>query len=250
MKYYFVTTKKQIITVFLCFVVFMVGVFGTVSVFAQNNRKLPIYCVENNKKQISISFDAAWGADDTDQLISILKEYKVKANFFLVGAWVDKYPEEVKRLSEAGHSIQNHSNSHPYMTQLSKEKMVEEINACNEKIEKITGKKPTLIRPPYGDYNNSVVETVEGQGMYTIQWSVDSLDWKPNATAESIVNNVISKTTDGSIILFHNDAEFTPDALPLILKTLQDKGFEFVLIEDLIYKKDYYLDHTGKQIPN
>ena len=250
MKYYFVTTKKQIITVFLCFVVFMVGVFGTVSVFAQNNRKLPIYCVENNKKQISISFDAAWGADDTDQLISILKEYKVKANFFLVGAWVDKYPEEVKRLSEAGHSIQNHSNSHPYMTQLSKEKMVEEINACNEKIEKITGKKPTLIRPPYGDYNNSVVETVEGQGMYTIQWSVDSLDWKPNATAESIVNNVISKTTDGSIILFHNDAEFTPDALPLILKTLQDNGFEFVLIEDLIYKKDYYLDHTGKQIPN
>ena len=85
--------------------------------------------------------------------------------------------------------------------------------------------------------------------MYTIQWSVDSRDWQDSATAQSIINNVTSKVSDGSIILCHNDAEYTPDALPTILKTLQDEGYEFVLIEDLIYKENYTLDHTGKQIP-
>ena len=178
MKCYFITTKKQLITITACFLTITTALVCTFSAFATGNRKLPIYCVQNDKKQISISFDAAWGADDTDTLIDILKEYKVKANFFLVGSWVDKYPEEVKRLSDAGHSIQNHSNSHPYMTQLSKEKMVEELNVCNEKIKNVTGTKPTLIRPPYGDYNNSVIEAVESVGMYTIQWSVETLATK------------------------------------------------------------------------
>lgn len=248
MKFY-VVTKKQI-TVFLsCALIAVTAVIGTVSVFANNDRKLPIYCVENSKKQIAISFDAAWGADDTDELIKILGEYKVKATFFVVGAWVDKYPEEVKRLADAGHRIENHSNSHPHMTKISTEKMVEELRACNEKIASITGRKPILFRPPYGDYNNAVIETVESQDMYTIQWSVDSLDWQDSATAQSIIKNVTSKVCDGSIILCHNDAEYTPDALPTILKTLQDEGYEFVLIEDLIYKENYTLDHTGKQIP-
>ena len=84
--------------------------------------------------------------------------------------------------------------------------------------------------------------------MYTIQWSIDSLDWQANATAQSIINNCTKKTKAGDIILCHNDAEFTPDALPTILKTLQDDGFEFVLIEDLILKDSYILDHAGKQI--
>lgn len=177
MKFY-VVTKKQI-TVFLsCALIAVTAVIGTVSVFANNDRKLPIYSVENSKKQIAISFDAAWGADDTDELIKILGEYKVKATFFVVGAWVDKYPEEVKRLADAGHRIENHSNSHPYMTKISTEKMVEELRACNEKIASVTGRKPILFRPPYGDYNNAVIETVESQDMYTIQWSVETLATK------------------------------------------------------------------------
>ena len=191
-----------------------------------------------------------WGNDDTNTLIQILKEYDVPATFFVVGAWVDKYPESVKELSDAGHQVQNHSNTHPYMTQLSRAQMTDELTACNEKIKTITGVSPTLFRPPYGDYDNAVVEAVEGLSMYAIQWSVDSLDWKDNATAESIYNRVVSKVTNGSIVLFHNDAEHTPEALPNILKTLKDEGYEFVFISDLIMKDNYTIDHSGKQIKN
>ena len=155
-----------------------VTVIGSISAFANSDRLLPIYCVETDKKQVAISFDAAWGNDDTEQLISILKEYDVPATFFVVGAWVDKYPESVKALSEAGHQIQNHSNTHPHMPQLSREQMKDEIESCNEKIKKITGVCPTLLRPPYGDYDNVLIETMTELKMNTIQWDVDTIDIK------------------------------------------------------------------------
>ncbi|MBQ6847735.1 MAG: polysaccharide deacetylase family protein, partial [Clostridia bacterium] len=108
-----VITKKQLMLAISFVSALIITVIGSVSVFANSDRLLPIYCVETDKKQVAISFDAAWGNDDTETLISILKEYKVPATFFVVGAWVDKYPESVKQLSDAGHQIQNHSNTHP-----------------------------------------------------------------------------------------------------------------------------------------
>ena len=180
-------------------------------------------------------------------MIRILKEYEVPATFFVVGAWVDKYPESVKALSDAGHQIQNHSNTHPHMPQLSKEQMIDEIESCNKKIENITGKCPTLLRPPYGDYDNVLIETINELDMSTIQWDVDSLDWKDNATPDSICKRVTSKVQNGSIVLFHNDADHTPAALPNILKCLKDEGYEFVFISDLIYKENYEIKHDGTQ---
>ena len=150
----------------------------SVGAFAASDRLLPIYCVETDKKQIAISFDAAWGNDDTDQLIEILAEYQVPATFFVVGAWVDKYPESVKALSDAGHQIQNHSNTHPHMPQLSRDQMKDEILSCNKKIENITGKTPTLLRPPYGDYDNALIEVMDELNMKTIQWDVETLATK------------------------------------------------------------------------
>lgn len=225
----------------------IIAVISSAVAFADTNRRLPIYCVGTDKKQIAISFDAAWGNDDTENLINILKEYDVPATFFVVGAWVDKYPESVKQLSDAGHQVQNHSNTHPYMTGLSSQQMINELESCNQKIEAITGTRPTLFRPPYGDYNNSVIETVESVNMYAIQWDTDSLDWRDDATSESICKRVTSKVKNGSIVLFHNDAEHTPEALPTILKCLKDEGYEFVFISDLILKENYEIDHTGKQ---
>lgn len=172
---YFIITKKQIALALAVLVCATAAVITSVSAFAGADRKLPIYSVDTQDKKIAISFDAAWGNDDTHTLIEILKEYDVPATFFVVGAWVDKYPESVKELSDAGHQIQNHSNTHPYMTQLSTAKMVDELNSCNEKIKAITGISPTLFRPPYGDYDNAVIETVESVKMYPIQWSVDIL---------------------------------------------------------------------------
>ncbi len=244
-----ILTKKQLTLFLASFMAITVAVIGTVSVFAQSQRHLPIYCVQNDKKQIAISFDAAWGADDTDNLIKILGDYNVKVTFFVVGAWVDKYPDEVEKLAAAGHRVENHSNTHPHMTSLSAADMEKEIQICNEKVAAITGRAPTLLRPPYGDYNNAVVDAVKNAGMYPIQWSVDSLDWKENATPDSIIKNITEKVESGSIILCHNDAEHTPAALPTVLKALQDDGYEFVLIEDLILKDNYTIDHTGKQCP-
>ena len=174
----FIITKKQITTLLVLVLGIAVAVIGSVTISAGTERLLPIYCVETDKKQIAISFDAAWGNDDTESLISILKEYNVPATFFVVGAWVDKYPESVKALSDAGHQIQNHSNTHPHMPQLSLSQMQDEVNSCNKKIESVTGKCPTLFRPPYGDYDNETVKALSDMNMYSIQWDVETLATK------------------------------------------------------------------------
>ena len=244
---FFVITKKHLSFATVFVLLLTIALVASVGVFANSDRRLPIYCVETEKKQIAISFDAAWGNDDTEQLINILDEYNVPATFFVVGAWVDKYPESVKQLSDAGHQIQNHSNTHPHMPNLSTEQMANELTSCNEKIAAITGVTPALFRPPYGDYDNNTITTNESAQMYCIQWSVDSLDWKDSATADSIAKRVINKVEPGSIVLFHNDADHTPEALPTILKTLKEQGYEFVFISDLIMTENYTIDHSGKQ---
>lgn len=211
-----------------------------------SKRLLPIYCVSKEEKVASLSFDAAWGNEDTGHLIEILDKYQVKATFFVVGDWVTKYPESVKELSDAGHEIMNHSNKHKHMPQLSREEIIADIQACNEKIENITGVSPTLFRPPYGDYDNKLISAVQSMGMYTIQWDVDSLDWK-DLSAKDIQKRVLLRVKPGSIVLFHNAALHTPEALPGIIESLQADGYSLIPISELIYTCDYYLDHEGRQ---
>ena len=242
-----IITKKHLICAGAVALLLTVGIVLSSVAFASSGRLIPIYCVENDKKQIAISFDAAWGNDDTETLINTLAEYDVPATFFVVGAWVDKYPESVKQLADAGHKICNHSDSHPNMPDLSYDKQVQELKNCNQKIESVSGQTPELFRCPYGAYSNDTIKAAESLGMYTVQWDVDSLDWKDSATAKTICDRVTSKVQSGSIILFHNDADHTPEALPTILKCLKEEGYEFVLIEDLILKENYKIDHAGKQ---
>ncbi len=225
---------------------FLVVLFPASVGVSATERQLPIYCVQRDQKVLSISFDAAWGADDTDTLIEILERYDVKATFFLVGEWVDTYPEEVKKLADAGHEVMNHSDTHPYLTQCDTDTIVKEIVDCNEKIAALTGVTPTLIRCPYGDYDNNVIKTIRSLGMEPIQWSVDSLDWK-GISAEEIVQRVVGSVTNGSIVLFHNAAEHTPEALPTILETLLGEGYTFVPISELLLEGEYTIDVTGQQ---
>lgn len=209
-------------------------------------RELPIYSVDRTDKIASLSFDAAWGNEDTQTLIDILNKYQVHATFFVVGQWVDKYPESVKALADAGNEVMNHSDTHPHLTKLSAAEITAQAEACNTKIEKITGKKPTLLRPPYGDYNNTVIQTLRGIGMEPIQWSIDSLDWK-GISATEIQQRVIPKIQPGSIILFHNAAEHTPEALPGIIESLQKDGYKLVPVSQLVYQKPYTIDTQGRQ---
>ena len=138
-------------------------------------RELPIYCVERDNKCVSLTFDAAWGNEDTQLLIDILARYNVKATFFVVGAWVDKYPESVKALSDAGHEVMNHSNNHEHFNKLSADQIVTNITTCNDKIAAVTGIVPALFRAPYGEYDDHVIRALTSMGMYTIQWDVDTL---------------------------------------------------------------------------
>ena len=140
----------------------------------------------------------------------------------------------------------NHSNTHPHMTQISTEEMKNEVNTCSDKIEAITGKRPNLFRAPYGDYNNDVVGAVRECGAFTIQWDVDSLDWKDLSAAE-ITARVTSKVKPGSIVLFHNAAKHTPEALPKILESLQGDGYTIVPISELIITENYAIDQAGMQ---
>lgn len=165
--------KSRTICFFLAVLIFaVVNAPATIST-ASTARQLPIYCVQRDQKVVSISFDAAWGNEDTQQLIDILKKYQVPATFFVVGDWVDKYPESVKALHEAGHEIMNHSNTHAHYPQLSAQEVVADLNACNDKIEAVTGVRPTLVRLPYGDYDDMSINAVRSLGMEPIQWDVD-----------------------------------------------------------------------------
>lgn len=244
-------TRRSLLVLFSCILLGAAALTITVRTTskaisaATEPRDIPIYCVDRNDKEVAISFDAAWGNEQTDTLLEILKEKNVTATFFLVGDWVEKYPESVKKIAAMGHDVENHSDTHPYMTKLSSEDMAKEIKNCNDKIEELTGKRPTLLRPPYGDYNNQVVKAVKEQGMYCIQWDIDSLDWQ-DPTPQQMVERITSKLTSGSIILMHNGAKNTPEALPQIIDAVRAQGYEFVPISEIILQGNYTTDHEGR----
>ena len=210
------------------------------------DKLLPIYCVDAEEKKVAISFDAAWGDQFTDGILEILDRHNVKATFFLVGFWVDKYPDMVKKIHEKGHDVQNHSTTHPHMSKLSAEQIANELNTTSDKIENLTGIRPTLFRPPFGDYSNKVLETIMENQHYVIQWDVDSLDWK-ELGAQPVVDRVTRNVKKGSIVLFHNNAKYVLEYLPLVIERLQKQGYEIVPISQLIMKENYYIDHTGMQ---
>ena len=172
----------------------------------------------------------------------------MKATFFLVGSWVDKYPESVKALYDAGMEIGNHSDDHPHMAKLSDSEIVEQVTRCNAKIEAITGEPVTLFRCPYGEYDDDVISTIKGLGMDTIQWNVDSLDWK-DLSAEDIYARVTQKVVPGSIVLFHNAALHTPESLPGIIEYLLSEGYSIVPVSELLLDGSYTIDHTGMMCP-
>lgn len=228
------------------------GLSKTVSVSnTVNGRELPIYSVETEEKKVALSFDAAWGNEDTQTILDILAKYNVHVTFFMTGGWVESYPEDVKKIYAAGHDLGNHSENHKNMSQLSDTECQEELMKVHNKVKELTGVEMFLFRPPYGDYDNHVITNAKACGYYTIQWDVDSLDWKDYGV-DSIIKTVTEHKSlqNGSIILMHNGAKYTAEALPTVIETLQAAGYQIVPLSELIYKDDYHLDITGRQIKN
>lgn len=233
----------SVITIFA--LICLLGI-APISETVARTKKLPIYSVDRNEKVVAITFDAAWGADKTLKIIEILKEYDADATFFLVGFWIEKYPDMVKSIHKNGFLIGNHSDNHLRMSSLREQEIQKEIKAVNEMIYELIGYRPKYFRAPFGDYNDLLITTMEEMGMMTIQWDVDSLDWK-GLSGKEISERIMSRAKDGSIILCHNNSDHILDALPIVLLGLKNKGYKFVSMDEIVYKDNYYIDNMGKQ---
>ena len=251
----FVTDKRKIfhyigILFLICTTFFVAGKFDySIIETIAGGKLVPIYNVDTAEPKIALTFDSAWGAEDIDSILATLQEEDVKATFFVLGQWAEKYPEVIKKMVQEGHDVANHSYSHPHIAALSYDEAKSEILKANETIEKISGKKNDLFRAPYGEYTDNVIMAANDLGLFTIQWDVDSLDWK-NIGREAIVKRIVDRTKNGSIILMHNGTEDTAIALPDVIKKLKEKGFSFVKVSELIYSEDYKIESTGKQSKN
>lgn len=242
-------TLKTFLLILLTAILLSINVNGNVPAsvyFGASLRKVPIYYVNTTENKVAISFDAAWGADKTEKIMEICTEYNVQATFFLTGFWVEKYPEMVKKISDNGFEIGTHSNTHPDMTKLSASQQKLELETCCDLIQNITNTKIELFRAPFGAYNDSLIETATALGLKTIQWDVDSLDWK-GLSAMEITNRIVNGARKGSIILCHNNSDHILDALPLVLDRLQKKGFSVTSVGNVILKDDYFVDNNGMQ---
>ena len=255
----FVIFNKQKIYTYLISIVTVILLFciaGTItngneaiSTSSMNEKLLPIYNVKTEEKKVALTMNCAWNANDIDSILKILEENDVKITFFMVGDWIEKYPEEVKKIYEAGHEIGSHSDTHPHVNNLSYEENIEEIEKSNDKIEKITGSRTNLYRTPYGEYNTTVLQAAQDKGYYTIQWNLDTLDYT-GLTGNEMWNRIKDKLGSGDIILMHNGTEHTADSLGMLLKNIKEKGLEVTKISELIYKDNYTIDVNGTQKNN
>ncbi len=241
--------KTAVVAVLLALLLSAVGVTGAAAVYSgKTTRKLPIYAVQTEEKVVALSFDAAWGDDKTEGILETLARYDIRANYFVVSFWAEKYPDMLKKLQDSGRvEIGTHSNTHPHMSKLSRSQIELELSTSVDVIKNVTGSEIELFRPPFGDYSDTLLECAQAMGLYTIQWDVDSLDWK-DLSATAMAERVLKNVQNGSIVLMHNDGKNTVQALPIIIEGLKNKGYTFKTIGELIYRDNYEIDHTGRQI--
>lgn len=234
--------------------VFATGIYSnpkeqSVSVSTNPSKQLPIYCVDTTENKVALTINCAWNADDIDSILETLSKHNCKVTFFVVGDWVTKYPDAVKKIYDAGHEIGNHSDSHPHVNNMTLENNVDQIKKCSDKVEAITGSKTRLYRGPYGEYNDTVIEAAKKSNHLAIQWSIDSLDYKA-LTCEQMWERIEPKLSAGSIILMHNGTENTALSLDTLLSNIKEKGFEVVKVSDIVYPSNFTIDNNGVQHKN
>ncbi len=250
---HFVVIKSKILLIILAVVslaaliaINFCGINYASVYFGYSERLVPVYSVDTEEKQVAISFDAAWGADKTEGILEILEEYDVGATFFLVGFWVDDYPEMAKKIANSKCEIGTHSNKHPDMAKLDAKSIQTELVTSIEKIQEVTGREVKLFRPPFGSYNNTLITQAQKQNLITIQWDVDTLDWK-GLSGQEMLQRVEKKVKNGSIILMHNNSDNILEGLKLILEKLKNDGYKVTSVGDLVYHSDYKIDNNGVQ---
>lgn len=218
-------------------------------VLAGLNKELPIYSVARDDNCIALTIDAAWEDDKTPFILDTLARYDIKATFFLCGFWVETYPEQVKAIYDAGHTIGNHTMTHPHMNQLSAAEILDELKQFDDLLESVIGVRSTLFRAPYGEYNDLVIRTVRDAGYEIAQWSIDTVDWREERSSQDILDSVLPKLGSGCIILSHNNGFKIEEYLPTLIETALAKGFRFVTIDELLLDGETIIDVNGVQKP-
>ena len=217
------------------------------NVLPMRDRALPVYAVGREDSEIALTIDAAWDADKTPFILDTLDKFNVKATFFLCGGWVKQYPEYVKEIFKRGHEIGNHSLTQPHMNRLDAIAIQKELSDLDDMLEELTGKRSTLFRAPYGEYNDTVIRAAHEAGYEVIQWSRDTVDWKKDRSAQTILDGVLKKLQSGDIILCHNNGFKIETYLPVLLETAQQKGFRFVTVSELLLSGETSIDNNGIQ---
>ena len=265
-----VLTKKNLLIALLCVALLAGGIFlwlrfrdrprgaQIASVMAQvenyelnvlpmKDRQLPVYGVGRGDNQIALTIDAAWDADKTPFILDTLDKYNIKATFFLCGVWVKQYPDFVKEIAKRGHEIGNHSLTHPHMSRMDSIAIQKELSDLDDMLEELTGRRSTLFRPPFGEYNDTVIKAAHEAGYEVIQWSRDTGDWKQDRSAQTILDGVLKKLLRGDIILCHNNGYKIETYLPVHIETAQQKGFRFVTVSELLLSGETSIDSNGIQ---
>ncbi len=208
---------------------------------------LPVCCTDRADNVISLTFDVTQGDRSTDKILSILNDYQVTATLFVTGEWADKYPDSVTALRQGGQEIMNGSDEYVRLSDTPRSHMIQQINTGADKLQALTGRRPTLFRAPYGEYSHELLETVKMLNMVAVGFDVDGFDDK-GLSADLIIKRVVSQSTSGSIICLHMDGDHTVEALPKIIGQLKAKGFRFIPVSQMIYTDKYTLNWQGRQI--
>ena len=243
--------KKLIMGILLIFIIMIISIIESKSILVSSNiDKKPIFRVDTEKKQIALTFDVNWAENEyIYDILDVLNKYNVKATFFVMGKWVN-YPEGNKekliKINNMGHEIGNHSYVHPSFSKIDESRMLEELKKTDDIIYDAIGIRPKLFRFPSGDYSEKALRVVVENGYKCIQWDCDSVDWKQSGEKVEY-ERVMKKVTSGSIILFHNNAKYTPNNLDKIIPILQKENYEFVTVGQLTDYDEYYIDENGEQ---
>ncbi|MBB6447364.1 peptidoglycan-N-acetylmuramic acid deacetylase [Bacillus benzoevorans] len=197
------------------------------------------YKADPAKKELYLTFDNGYENGYTAKVLDVLKKEKVPATFFVTGHYLESEPELVKRMVKEGHIVGNHSWSHPDMTQISNERIREELEKVRAKTEELTGKKEmTYLRPPRGILSERTMTIAKGQGYTHVLWSLAYVDWKTDQQkgAQYAYDNIMKQIHPGAVLLLHTVSKDNADALERVLQDLKKQGYAFKSLDDLTKK--------------
>ncbi|MBC7324694.1 MAG: polysaccharide deacetylase family protein, partial [Moorella sp. (in: Bacteria)] len=193
----------------------------------------PIYQGDAGRKAMALTFTIDWGEEYLPSILSTLEQAGVRVTFFPTGQWASRHPDLVRRMQAGGHEIGNHGQSHPHPDNLSREENRRDIQEGEATLMAITGKKPTLYSPPYGESKPQVVAAAGDLGYKFIMWTINTGDYLPNTRPEDILATVVSKSQNGAIVLLH-PTEAASKALPELLKQLRERGYTLVTVSEIL----------------